>query len=95
MFDRNLIRSQNVEKAIRACEPNLTSDQIWGAVYQVTSYHVGGVDEKVTDLLALTAQKFMGKHRPAWAAVGVETLAAGTFEMSVSAALPGEKGGFR
>ncbi|KAK6367360.1 hypothetical protein LTS17_010286 [Exophiala oligosperma] len=53
--------------------------------------HVGGVDEGVTDLLASVAKEYMGIHRPAWAAVGVETLAAGTFEMCVSAALPGAR----
>jgi hypothetical protein len=78
-----------VERSIHACYPSLTADQIWGSVYQVTSYHVGGVDESVTDLLASVAKEYMGTHRPTWAAVGIETLAAGTFEMSVSAALPG------
>lgn len=80
-----------MERSIHACDPSLTADQIWGSVYKVTSYHVGGVDEGVTDLLASVAKEYMGIHRPAWVAVGVETLAAGTFEMCVSAALPGAR----
>lgn len=84
------MRLKNVEKSILACDPDLTPDQIWAGVYQITTYHVGGVGEQVTDLLASVAERHMGKHRPAWAAVGVEALAAGKFEMSVSAAFPGK-----
>lgn len=69
-----------------AQKPNATAEQIWRAVYQVTSFHLGGVDSEVTDLLASVAKSYMGDHRPTWAAVGVERLAAGAVEISVSAA---------
>lgn len=78
---------QNAEKSIRALKPGLSTEQIWRAVYQVTSYHVGGVHSEVMELLTSVARMYMGDHRPAWAAVGVESLAAGDFEMSVSAAV--------
>ncbi|KIW15704.1 hypothetical protein PV08_05754 [Exophiala spinifera] len=80
---------QNVEKAIRACDPQLSTEEIWNSVYQVTTYHAGGVGEEVMLTLQSVARKYMGHHRPAWAAIGVETLVIGKFEMSVFAALPG------
>lgn len=57
-------------------------------MYQVTTYHAGGVGEEVMLTLASVAREYMGQHRPAWAAIGVETLVVGKFEMSVFAALP-------
>ena len=46
-----------------AYDPDLTPEQLWGAVYQITSYHAGGVDETVTALLASVAAEYMGTHR--------------------------------
>jgi enamine deaminase RidA (YjgF/YER057c/UK114 family) len=47
------------------------------SVYQMTSYHAGGLDEKVDKALEVVIEKFFGKNRPAWAGVGVESLAGG------------------
>jgi enamine deaminase RidA (YjgF/YER057c/UK114 family) len=78
---------QNVEKSIRAVDDSLLSTDIWSSVYYVTTYHVGGVEEEVTDIMSEVAKSFMGSHRPAWAAIGVESLAIGDFEISVLAAV--------
>jgi enamine deaminase RidA (YjgF/YER057c/UK114 family) len=73
--------------SIRAVDPDLSQTDVWRYIYQVTTYHVGGVGEDVTDVMSEVAKAFMGSHRPAWAAIGVESLAVGHFEISVSAAI--------
>ncbi|KAK5213496.1 hypothetical protein LTR41_001075 [Exophiala xenobiotica] len=78
---------KNVEKSILAVEPSLTPAEVWKSVYQVTTYHVGGIQESVTDTMSEVAKEFLGAHRPSWAAIGVVSLAGGCFEMVVWAVL--------
>ncbi|EXJ80643.1 hypothetical protein A1O3_06927 [Capronia epimyces CBS 606.96] len=78
---------KNVEKSIHAVDPSLTSTDVWNSVYQITTYHVGGVGEEITGTMNEIAKSFLGSHRPAWAAIGVQSLAAGDFEMLVWAVI--------
>lgn len=62
------------------------------SVYQMTSYHVGGVGEEVNAALGVAIEKYFGGNRPAWAGVGVEALSDGArIEMTVSAVLKPSK----
>ncbi|PMD30308.1 hypothetical protein L207DRAFT_520414 [Hyaloscypha variabilis F] len=69
--------------------PELESEEIWKCVYSVNSYHVDWVAAQGT-LLAKMLRKYMGEHRPACMAVGVEPLAypGCLVEISINAALP-------
>jgi enamine deaminase RidA (YjgF/YER057c/UK114 family) len=61
----------------------------FASVYQLTTYHVGGLDEDTDKALEVVVEKFFGKNRPAWAGVGVEALADGAkVEIVAWAALP-------
>lgn len=61
----------------------------FNSVYQMTSYHVGALDEAVDKALEVVIGKFFGKNRPAWAGVGVLSLAGGAkVEIMAYAVLP-------
>ncbi|CRG91838.1 hypothetical protein PISL3812_08892 [Talaromyces islandicus] len=79
---------ENVEKSIRAAAPSLIEKEAWRTVYQITTYHKGGLDDSVIKAMFGIAEKRMGDHAPAWTAVGVEELAFGNFEITVCAAIP-------
>ena len=54
----------------------------------MTMYYAGDVTSEVAETIFEIQRKFMGDHRPASTAVGVQSLALGClFEMSVSAAI--------
>lgn len=61
----------------------------FASVYQLTTYHVGGLDAAVDKALEVVLEKFFGQNRPAWAGVGVEALADGAkVEIVAWAVLP-------
>ncbi|KAE9375100.1 hypothetical protein N431DRAFT_502083 [Stipitochalara longipes BDJ] len=68
----------------------MLSDDIWKCVYSVNSYHVDWSAAQGPSLARMLG-KYMGEHRPACTAVGVEQLAYPSclVEISVNAALPG------
>lgn len=43
-------------------------------MYNVTSYHVGGISADIGGILHRAGKKYMGDHRPAATAIGVESL---------------------
>lgn len=50
---------------------------------------MGGVGgDAINPVIAVFQQKFQGRQWPAWTAVGVETLAVGSIEVAVLAAVP-------
>lgn len=57
-------------------------------MYQITTYHKGGLAKDVIEVMFDIAAMRMGKHAPAWTSVGVEELAFGRFEITVCAAIP-------
>jgi enamine deaminase RidA (YjgF/YER057c/UK114 family) len=59
------------------------------SVYQMTTYHAGGLGDDVAEALDVATKKFFGNNRPAWAGIGVETLYGGArIEITAWAALP-------
>jgi enamine deaminase RidA (YjgF/YER057c/UK114 family) len=47
----------------------------FGAVYQMTSYHVGGLSgSEVDEAMEFVVKKYLGQNRPAWTGVGVAEL---------------------
>lgn len=77
-----------MELSILEAVPALTPEQAWNSVYQITTYHVGGVDEEAMRIMADVGKSYLKDHRPAWTAVGVEALVYGKFEITVLAAIP-------
>lgn len=57
-------------------------------MYQITTYHTGGMAKDVIKIMFDIAAVRMGQHAPAWTAVGVEDLAFGRFEITAFAAIP-------
>ncbi|KAF8861623.1 YjgF-like protein [Acephala macrosclerotiorum] len=79
-----------VEKSLHAVDPTLSPEQLWGSVYQLTTYHAGGIkDPYVFKTLLAVGARYFREHRPAWTAVEVKELNMGVrFEIAVNAALP-------
>lgn len=60
----------------------------FASVYQMTSYHTGGLKDDMNEALEVATTKYFQGNRFAWAGVGVEALADGArIEISVSAVL--------
>ena len=79
---------QKVEKSIKAVDPSLSSEDIWGSVYQITTYHAGGISPEIFEVLCSVAEKFLRGHRPGWTAVEVKRLNGDVrFEIAVQATL--------
>lgn len=79
---------QNVEKAIKAVDPTLTSEEIWASIYSVTSFTTEGFGKEQLGILTAVASKYFKDHRPTWTAIGAKDLNGVRFEIHVQAALP-------
>lgn len=76
---------QNVEDSLAAAGVK----DGFQSVYQMTSYHVGGLDATLDAALETATKKYFKKNRFAWAGVGVEALYDGAkIEITAYAALP-------
>lgn len=79
-----LLAFHNVEDALIAAGV----EGGWKAVYQMTSYHAGGLTDEVSEGLDAAVEKYFQGNRPAWTAIGVDSLYGGArIEITVSAAL--------
>jgi hypothetical protein len=52
--------SQNVKDSTLAVDPTLSKEEIWNSVYQINTYHVGGLAEEVMVTLARVGRKVRG-----------------------------------
>lgn len=78
---------QNVENAL--VEAGVKEG--WQAVYRMTTYHVGRIEEQEAGLEKAMG-KFLGENRPAWVGVSVSTLSGpARIEITVTAAVVHEK----
>lgn len=79
-----LLAFHNVEDALKAAGVSGG----WKAVYQMTTYHAGGLTDEVSEGLELAVEKYFQGNRPAWSGIGVEALYGGAkIEITVSAAM--------
>jgi enamine deaminase RidA (YjgF/YER057c/UK114 family) len=70
-------------------DPSLTSEEVWGSIYSVSTFNADGFSMDVVGTLSKVGSMFFKEHRPAWTAVEVKSLVAGMrFEIHVQAALP-------
>lgn len=78
-----LLAFENVDKTLKAAGV----EDGWQAVYKMTSYHVGKIDD-AGDALEKAMSKYLGDNRPAWCGISVVALS-GTarMEITVSAAI--------
>ena len=80
---------QKVEASLHAVDPSFTSEELWHSVYQINSFHAGGISKEIFQTLVDVAVRFTRGHRPAWTAVEVKSLNMGVrMEIAVMAALP-------
>jgi len=77
----------NVERSILAVDNTLSRKEVWESVYQINTYHAGGLAEDVFIDMAEAGKEYLGEHKPAWTALGVDGLVYGRFEIAVFAAL--------
>ena len=64
----------NIEKSLAAAQPNMKPRELWEGVFNITSFHVGTVPQKDQLEIAEVARRYLGKNKPAWAAIGVLSL---------------------
>lgn len=64
----------NIEKSLQAASPNLSSEQLWAGVVNMTSFHVGVLTKDDQLEIAAVARKCFGANKPAWAAICVLAL---------------------
>ncbi|CZR64642.1 uncharacterized protein PAC_14540 [Phialocephala subalpina] len=85
-----VIAFDKVQKSLHAVDPSLSPAELWGSIYQLTTYHAGGIkDPYVFKTMLAVAARYFGEHRPAWTAVEVKELNGGVrFEIAVNAAIP-------
>ena len=81
---------QKLNKSLCAAVPEMTSEELWKCVVNISSFHVGWSVEQGM-FSSKVAKKYMGDERSARTAVGVERLAyPGCFvEIALMAAVPG------
>lgn len=68
------IAMHNIEKSLAAASPDLSQEQLWNGVFNITSFHVGIIPQAEQLELAAVARKYLGKNKPAWAAICVAAL---------------------
>lgn len=71
------IAMANIEKSLQAASPTLSRQELWGGVFNMTSFHVGVVSLEEQQRIAAVAKKYFGEiggNKPAWAAIGVMSL---------------------
>jgi enamine deaminase RidA (YjgF/YER057c/UK114 family) len=65
---------KNIEKSLAAAQPHLSSRELWGGVFNMTSFHTGTVPQEDQLEIAAVARRYLGANKPAWAAIGVAAL---------------------
>jgi enamine deaminase RidA (YjgF/YER057c/UK114 family) len=84
IMEQILLAFHNVEDALIAAGVK----EGWKAVYQMTTYHAGGLTDEVSEGLDAAVEKYFQGNRPAWTGIGVDSLYGGAkIEITVSAAL--------
>lgn len=68
------VAMHNIEKSLAAANPDLSSEQLWGGVFNITSFHVGQLSQDDQLGIAAVARQYLGKNKPAWAAICVLAL---------------------
>lgn len=64
----------NIGKSLAAARPDLSARQLWEGIFNITSFHVGTVPQEDQLGIAEVARRYLGKNKPAWAAIGVASL---------------------
>lgn len=65
---------KNIEKSLLAAQPNLSSQELWEGVFNMTSFHVGAVPQQDQLEIAAVARRYLRLNKPAWAAICVAAL---------------------
>ncbi|KAK5057850.1 hypothetical protein LTR84_011851 [Exophiala bonariae] len=68
------IAMHNIQKSLAAASPHLSVTELWEGVYNITSFHVGVLSQDEQLEIAAVARKYLGKNKPAWAAICVAAL---------------------
>lgn len=64
----------NIEKSLAAASPDLSPTELWEGIFNITSFHVGTIPQEEQLEIAVVARKYLGKNKPAWAAICVAAL---------------------
>lgn len=68
------VSMRNIERALAAASPGLSSAQLWAGVVNMTSFHVGVLTRDDQLQVAAVAGRYLGQNKPAWAAICVLAL---------------------
>lgn len=68
------VAMKNIEKSLAAAQPSLSPRELWEGVFNITSFHAGVVPQADQLEIAEVARRYLGKNKPAWAAIGVASL---------------------
>ncbi|KAK4942001.1 hypothetical protein LTR10_018182 [Elasticomyces elasticus] len=68
------VAMHNIQKSLAAASPHLSPTELWEGVFNITSFHVGAIQQEEQLELAAVARKYLGKNKPAWAAICVAAL---------------------
>ena len=64
----------NIQKSLAAVSTGLKPTQLWEGVFDTSSFHVGTIPQDEQLEIAPVARRYLGKNRPAWAAICVAAL---------------------
>lgn len=68
------VAMHNIQKSLAAASPDLSPEQLWAGVFNITSFHVGAIPQEDQLEIAAVARRYLGKNKPAWAAICVAAL---------------------
>lgn len=68
------VAMHNIQKSLAAASPDLSPTELWEGVFNITSFHVGVIPQEEQLEIAAVARRYLGKNKPAWAAICVAAL---------------------
>ncbi|KAJ5463997.1 hypothetical protein N7475_007132 [Penicillium sp. IBT 31633x] len=71
-FEKSMI---NIERSLAAASPHIADPRLlWEGIFYITSFHVGTLSKEEQLQIAEIARRYLGKNKPAWAAICVNAL---------------------
>ncbi|KAK4865780.1 hypothetical protein LT330_009213 [Penicillium expansum] len=71
-FEKSMI---NIERSLAVASPHITdARKLWESIFYITSFHVGILSKEEQLQIAEIARRYLGKNKPAWAAICVNGL---------------------
>lgn len=68
------VAMHNIQKSLAAASPDLSPTELWEGIFNITSFHVGAIPQEEQLEIAAVARRYLGKNKPAWAAICVAAL---------------------